>query len=76
MSWRDKARAAITRAMREGRDMGLAGESLERHVRSRYPFGEREHHPYKIWLDEVRRHFPRKGQPIDLTGHPFLKMPC
>ncbi len=23
-------------------------------LRAAYPFGPREHHPYRIWLDEVR----------------------
>jgi hypothetical protein len=23
-------------------------------LRSAYPFGPREHHPYRIWLDEIR----------------------
>jgi hypothetical protein len=35
-------------------------------VKDVYPFGEREHHPYKIWLDEVKR----KAEQIERTPTP------
>jgi len=29
-------------------------------ISKRYPFGERENHPYKIWLDEIARQLKTK----------------
>ena len=74
-SWRDAARRAILAAKADGEREGLAGAALEKHVRKfGYPFGEREMHPYKIWCSEMTRQFPKpkKPEPIDVTGHPFL----
>ena len=31
-------------------------DALEKAIRAAYPFGERAHWPYKVWLEEVRRH--------------------
>jgi len=27
-------------------------------LRESYPFGEKTNHPYKIWLDEIRKQMP------------------
>jgi hypothetical protein len=38
-------------------------------LREAYPFGERKYHPYKIWLDEIRRQLgttDKKGIKTDL----------
>lgn len=38
-------------------DKGISDpETLEKAIRAAYPFGERAHWPYKVWLEEVRRH--------------------
>ena len=58
-SWRDEARPIVARAIRDGRAKGLEGKELRKHVHSFYPFGERAMHPYKIWLDEVKRQLPK-----------------
>lgn len=50
--WRTKSRSVITAALKDGRDKGLEGKALEKHVSEAYPFGERAMHPYKIWLNE------------------------
>ena len=61
MSWRSVANHAIKEAIDEGLRAGLSGPELEKHVRAEgYPFGERAMHPYKIWLSEMNRLFPRK----------------
>lgn len=52
-TWREKARAHIRRVQEENPDAG--GEQLRRILRENYPFGERRWHPYKVWLEEVRR---------------------
>lgn len=59
MYWRDCANRAIEAAMASGRAAGLDGRDLERHVSEAYPFGPRENHPYKIWLDACRKAFGR-----------------
>lgn len=32
-----------------------AGKEQEKALYDAYPFGERRYHPYKIWLDEIKR---------------------
>jgi hypothetical protein len=42
-------------------------------LRHAYPFGERRHHPYKIWCDEVARQRGRKpklGTVVNRKGYP------
>jgi len=50
--WRDTARPLVAAAL-----AATAGKP-EREVRKAlieaYPFGPRQYHPYKIWLDEIR----------------------
>ncbi len=48
--WRTASRQVITKALDEGRKLGLEGKALEKHVSAAYPFGERAMLPYKIWL--------------------------
>lgn len=53
-TWRDKARWVIYSTLRdlpEGTDKKIIRTLL----RKAYPFGAREHWPYKVWCDEVRR---------------------
>ena len=51
-SWRDDAAPIISEVItRVGRgDM----KALKKAIREAYPYGERSHHPYKIWCSEVR----------------------
>lgn len=50
--WRATARKVIEQALCDGRAAGLEGKALVAFVDARYPFGLRELHPYKIWLNE------------------------
>jgi hypothetical protein len=34
---------------------GKDEKEIVKALRDAYPFGPRKHHPYKIWLDEVKR---------------------
>ena len=34
---------------------GKPNKDVNKALREAYPFGERKHHPYKIWLDEIKR---------------------
>lgn len=55
--WREHARAVIERVTRETGTADL--EALEKEIRAAYPFGVREHWPYKVWNDEVRKAMAR-----------------
>lgn len=50
--WRRKAKAVITKVIREVGSENL--NELRRAISVAYPFGERRFHPYRIWVDEVR----------------------
>jgi hypothetical protein len=50
--WRQRSRAAIAQAVRDlPSDATLP--ALREALRAAYPFGERKHFPYTVWLDEV-----------------------
>ncbi len=50
--WRQRSREAIARAVRDlPSDATLP--ALRTSLRAAYPFGERRHFPYKVWLSEV-----------------------
>lgn len=52
-TWRNAAAPIIARVIREvGTDDPVA---LRRALREAYPWGEKRMHPYKVWLDEIRR---------------------
>lgn len=48
--WRKRARATINRVLAQSTDRSPA-ETLAA-IDAAYPFGPREHHPYKAWLTE------------------------
>jgi len=52
MTWRDKARPLIAAVIDQVGTDDLP--RLRRALREAFPFGAREYHPYKIWLDEIR----------------------
>jgi hypothetical protein len=75
-TWRDKARPIIARVLAETK--GQSDDVIRKALREAYPFGEREYHPYKVWLDEIalqtgrkvkvdHRLGPRSRQPADET---------
>lgn len=51
MNWRDRARPIVAEVLRA--TAGQDEKAIRKALRDAYPFGPREHHPYKIWLDEV-----------------------
>lgn len=53
MSWRDRARPIIAQVLRE--TAGNSETEIKKALFEAYPFGPREYHPYKIWLDEIKR---------------------
>lgn len=54
--WRSRARNVISVTKALAKQEGIADPNaiLER-VNAAYPFGVREYHPYRIWLDEVKK---------------------
>ena len=51
--WRKEAAPIIARVLKE--TAGQDEKAIRKALRDAYPFGAREHHPYKIWCDEIRR---------------------
>lgn len=56
--WRAAASPIIARVLRE--TAGQGEEARRKALHDAYPFGPRSHHPYKIWLDEIKRQSGRK----------------
>lgn len=48
--WRTQATTVIQQAIAEARALGYTPEETLRLVDRRYPFGERAHWPYRVWL--------------------------
>jgi len=53
VNWREKARSVIDQVYRD--NPTATPEQMTKLLRDAYPFGERKYHPYKVWLDEVRK---------------------
>lgn len=51
--WRLRARQVIRRTL-DALPADADEQTRRRALRDAYPFGQREHHPYKCWLAEVR----------------------
>lgn len=67
MAWRDYARPIIQQVLKETK--GQDEKAIRKALKDAYPFGERQYHPYKIWLDEIKvqrgkRKFGHKPTPI------------
>jgi len=52
-TWRDAAAPIIAAVLQE--TSGQPEKLIRKCLYEAYPFGERNYHPYKIWLDEIRR---------------------
>jgi len=51
--WRERARAVIRQVIVDNPDANDA--EFKKLLSAAYPFGKRESHPYKIWLNECKR---------------------
>lgn len=49
--WREHCAPIIARVLLEA--AGGDEKTIKAALREAYPYGEREHHPYQIWLDEI-----------------------
>lgn len=61
MSWRTVAAQTVFKVIQSNPD--AKPEELRKLISAAYPFGERKYHPYKIWLDEIKRQTGTKAQP-------------
>ena len=51
-SWREYCKPIIARVLEENK--GADEKIIRQALKNAYPFGPREYHPYKIWLDEIQ----------------------
>jgi len=56
--WRNRASPIIARVIRETGTVDM--KALRKALKAAYPFQVRKYHPYKIWLDEVKRQLKKK----------------
>ncbi|MBZ9712215.1 hypothetical protein [Deinococcus multiflagellatus] len=52
--WKRRAGRVIWPLVQAGQKAGTPAKEILRQIDQAYPFGTREHHPYKMWL-EVRK---------------------
>lgn len=72
--WRDYARPIIAEVIAQNEDKPIA--ELQRLISAEYPFGERNYHPYKIWLSEVKKQLHDleiKRNPPPITDLPLFE---
>jgi hypothetical protein len=75
--WRKVATPIIRRVLIEHRFEDT--RECRKALREAYPFGLKEHHPYKVWRDEVRRQLnlprPVKSRVLELFHQPEFPFP-
>lgn len=52
-TWRDYAAPIICKVLQE--TAGKSEKEIKAALYDAYPWGQRAMHPYKIWLDEIKR---------------------
>lgn len=65
-SWRKIARPIIAEVLRQTEDP----KERKKILREAYPFGARQYHPYKIWLDEIKRQTGKKDKKRQIQKNP------
>jgi hypothetical protein len=71
--WRSAAAPIIANVLTE--TSGKPDNEVRAALRAAYPFGQRKHHPYRIWLDEIRIQTGRRqigSRARRLSGRPPL----
>lgn len=53
MTWREHCAPIIHEVLERTKD--LPEKDIKAALKSAYPFGEKLHHPYKIWLSEIKK---------------------
>lgn len=52
-SWREIARPIIAQVLADTK--GQPEQAIRKALKDAYPFGARMWHPYKVWLNEIKR---------------------
>lgn len=63
LTWREYSIPIIQRVLVE--TFGQPEAEVRKALHDAYPFGERAHHPYKIWCDEVNIQLGKKQKGQD-----------
>ena len=74
-TWRQIAAPIIHQVLEDTK--GLPEKEIKKALREAYPFGQRAMHPYKIWLDEIKKQRglkPRKAHGSNEPGPNQLKL--
>jgi hypothetical protein len=56
--WRERAAPIIAKVIAENKGKDL--KEIRKALFHAYPFGKRQYHPYKIWLDECAKQLGTK----------------
>lgn len=62
-TWRQRAYAVMLETLMACRKDGKPPEETAKAIDAAYPFGERAHHPYKMWLKVRQEFFAKHGLP-------------
>jgi hypothetical protein len=52
-TWRESCSPLIRQVLKDNE--GKSEKEIRKALKEAYPFGQRAMHPYKIWLDEIKR---------------------
>lgn len=71
-TWRDSCKGIIHDVLKDSE--GKTEKEIRKALSDAYPFGERKYHPYKIWLDEIKRQrgLKKVKRAMDIESHPKL----
>jgi hypothetical protein len=65
MTWREQYRPIIAKVI--AAHGGVESKELRQALRDAFPSGPREYHPYRIWLDEIRKQLSQPTEtPLDV----------
>lgn len=62
-TWATTARAVMAKTLLDCQAASMTPEATAKAIDAAYPFGDRSHHPYKVWLRERKEFFSRHGLP-------------
>ena len=62
-TWSASARACMAGVLLKCQSNGMTPADTAKAIDAAYPFGERAHHPYKVWLRERKQFFALHGLP-------------
>ena len=61
--WVDASWSIMTETLLKCRGEGSTPAQTAKEIDAAYPFGQRKHHPYKVWLRERKSFFAKHGLP-------------